>query len=221
MEVAHDESRGVHLRVRQNHAGPISRQTCVIKTPLPVTMSYLNAINYHPSAKGNGGHISSSPGDSSVAATDVSLDNTPFSAHGLVFPRAFIDSVSPDEVTIFFLMGQYLKGDRGFWYPYLRSLPQPGSLSTPLYYEGEDLEWLAGTSLVAAREHRLHAWKEKFRTSFGKLREAGFNDEVEKFTWYACPFRIVLAIMTMVAILRVCVLARSCLTFAGSSTFGL
>ena len=173
VELAHDESLGMHLRVRKNNG--IKRETIVIKTPLAVTMSYWNAV------------------DHSAHSTSIH-DSTTFSSRGLDLPSEFIASVGPDETTIFFLMGQYLKGAQGFWYPYLRTLPQPGagsSLSTPLYYDGEDLEWLAGTSLAAARDHRMHAWKEKFGRSWWVLRDVGFGD-VERYTWYVFQPHLVL-----------------------------
>ena len=145
----------------------IGKETTCIRTPLEVTMSYFNAISYNNS-------------------------NILFSSHGVNLPQEFIDTVGPDETTIFFLMAQYLKGDQGFWYPYLRTLPQPGHLSTPLYYDDadeEDLEWLAGTSLEAAREQRLGSWKERYSRSFNVLfRDVGWGsghlvDQEGRFTW--------------------------------------
>lgn len=135
-------------------------------------MSYFNAIDYHSST---------SP---STADASKKGENPPttFSAHGLLFPRAFIDAVGPEETTAFFLMGQYLKGEKGFWFPYLRTLPKPGSLTTPLYYEGADLEWLEGTSLWGAREQRVSIWREKYESSLGKLREVGLEG-VEMYSW--------------------------------------
>lgn len=82
----------------------------------------------------------------------------------------------------FFLMGQYLKGSEGFWFPYLRTLPQPGTLTTPLFYEGEDLEWLEGTSLWGARSQKVGGLKERFGRCFRCLCESGFGG-VEGYTW--------------------------------------
>lgn len=169
VEITRDESRGVHMQVRRNWASTIPKETRVIRTPLGLTMSYFNAINY------------SLPNDQSEKSST-------FSSHGLVFPRAsFIDVVGPEETMVFFLMGQYLKGSEGFWFPYLRTLPRPGSLTTSLYYEGADLEWLKGTSLWPAREQRMGGWKEKFDNSLKRLRESGFEG-AEEYTWYVFYF---------------------------------
>ncbi|PTU18233.1 hypothetical protein P175DRAFT_0464987 [Aspergillus ochraceoroseus IBT 24754] len=156
-----DDTRGVHVRVKREwkNATGVSSNTHIIQTPITTTMSYFNAIDYHSS------------------------DSIKFPAHGVQFPSAFIESVGPEEVAIFFLIGQYLRGEQGFWYPYLRTLPQPGLLTTPLYYESaEDLEWLQGTSLLAAREQKMGLLRGKYEQSSAELRKAGFGD-VEKYTW--------------------------------------
>lgn len=134
----------------------------MIKTPLSLTMSYFDAIDY-------------------ISLKDKSAES-PFSSHGVKFPRGFIDAVGPQETMAFFLMGHYLKGSESFWHPYIRTLPAPGELTTPLYYEGEDLEWLQGTSLYAAREQRLEIWKDKYETGVKVLREWAFED-ADKYTW--------------------------------------
>ncbi|GAD94457.1 SET domain protein [Paecilomyces variotii No. 5] len=162
VQLARDDSRGVHIQVRPDRASAVPRGTCVITTPLPLTMSYFDAIDY-------------------TSLKDQSVEN-PFSSHGVKLPRGFIDAVGPQETTAFFLMGHYLKGRESFWYPYIRTLPPPGELTTPLYYEGEDLEWLQGTSLYAARQQRLEIWKDKYETDVRALKEWGFGD-AERYTW--------------------------------------
>ncbi|OOF98149.1 hypothetical protein ASPCADRAFT_394961 [Aspergillus carbonarius ITEM 5010] len=126
-------------------------------------MSYFNVIDHSSIANDSGSSVT-------------------FSAHGLHLPQAFIDAVGQKESTIFFLIGQYLRGTEGFWYPYIRTLPQPGSLTTPPYYEGDDLQWLNGTSLLSAREQRMSLLKENYETGSVALRQAGFEG-AEEYTW--------------------------------------
>lgn len=171
VQIAQDDSRGVHLQVMRDWTpGSLAQDTAIIQTPLSLTLSYFNAIDHRL--------LSESHEDGAVATTTT----TTFSSHGVVFPRAFIDAVGPEETTAFFLMGQYLRGSTGFWYPYISSLPQPGKLTTPLYFYGQDLEWLEGTSLWPAREQRLQIWKDKYESSLQVLREVGFED-VGSYNW--------------------------------------
>lgn len=163
VQIAQDERRGVHLQVKKDWTANVPRDTCIINTPLAATMSYFNAIDKRLSPGSAGGR-------------DV------FSAHGLFFPRSFIEAAGPEETTVFFLMGQYLRETEGFWHPWIQTLPQPGSLTTPLYYEGEDLKWLEGTSLLPAREQKLKILTEKYESGCQQLRDSGFGD-AEKYTW--------------------------------------
>ncbi|KAL4798723.1 hypothetical protein BDV19DRAFT_396588 [Aspergillus venezuelensis] len=153
--ISYDEARGTHIRVK---GGGVPANTHIIKTPVAATMSYFNAIEHQ-------------------------VGETRFPSHGLRFPSGFIDSVGPGEVAIFFLIGQYLRGSESFWYAYIRTLPQPGSLTTLPYYEDEeDLEWLEGTSLLAARNQKLVQLREKFENVFGQLQKSGLDDAA-KYTW--------------------------------------
>ena len=159
VQIARDDRRGVHLQVKQDQPA-LSSNTEVIHTPLAATLSYFNAIDHRPA-------------NSAVA----------FPAHGFHLPQAFVDAVGPEETSIFFLIGQYLRGADGFWAPYLRSLPQPGDLTTPLYYEGGDLEWLGGTSLLAAREQKRVLLVAKYEAGVRELGKVGFEG-VERFSWF-------------------------------------
>ncbi|CBF81518.1 hypothetical protein AN5630.2 [Aspergillus nidulans FGSC A4] len=153
--ISYDDSRGTHIRVKE---GGVSGNTHIIKTPVATTMSYLNAIDFHA-------------GDAH------------FPAHDVKFPSSFIERVGSEEVAIFFLIGQYLRGPESFWHPYIRTLPQPGSLTTlPYYEEEEDLEWLEGTSLLQARKRKVALLREKYESSSNELRESGFQD-AERYSW--------------------------------------
>ncbi|OXV07535.1 hypothetical protein Egran_04700 [Elaphomyces granulatus] len=121
-------------------------------------MSYFNAIEYCPDGK------------------------SPFSSHGVTLPRPFIDVVGPEETTIFFLMGQNLKGPEGFWYPYIRTLPREDDITALLYYEEEDLAWLNGTSLYQAREQRIQEWRSSYDNGMKILRDSGM-EKIDDHSW--------------------------------------
>jgi hypothetical protein len=155
--ITHDAERGVHMQVKPNWPKAVEPETRVISTPLGITMSYYNAIDYE-SAKGS------------------------FSSHDVVFPQAFIDTVGMEETFAFFLMGQFLRGSEGFWYPYLRTLPQPGQLNTPLCFDQDDVAWLDGTGIPEASWYRYKIWDQKYDECVKKLEELGFEG-VKEYTW--------------------------------------
>jgi hypothetical protein len=159
-QFARDDQRGVHIQVKPDQSANLPRKTCVIKLPLALTMSYFDAIDYRL------------PGDEAS-----------FSSHGVVFPKPFMTSIGSEETTAFFLMGQYLKAENGFWHPYIRSLPRPDELTTPLFYSDDDLAWLNMTSLAAAREQRLQIWRANYEKGVACLRELQFED-VDAYSWY-------------------------------------
>lgn len=140
-----------------------------MKIPIELTMSYFNAINYQPLSS------STTPQKEQSAKT--------FSSHGLHLPQKLIEAIGPEETTAFFLMGQYLLQEKGFWFPYIKSLPRKEDLTTPLFFgEVEDLEWLGTTSLAAERERRLRIWRGNYEHGVRVMKDIGFEG-VELYTW--------------------------------------
>jgi hypothetical protein len=119
----------------------------------------------------------------------VTPQNLTLSVLDSSFPREFIDHFSQDIQipTRFLLMDEYLKGEGSYWWPYLRMLPQPGDdMGTPLFFEGEDLRWLKGTNLEAARRERERVWRSELEVGRGLLRNIygkGEEWKWEKYTW--------------------------------------
>ncbi|KAJ5650796.1 uncharacterized protein N7484_004519 [Penicillium longicatenatum] len=155
--IAHDDQRGVHLQVKADWPTTVPKETRVINAPLGVTMSYFNAVDYS-SAKGS------------------------FSSHGVKLPQAFIDDVGLAETMTFFLIAHFLRGEQSFWYPYLQTLPQPGQMTTPLFFGEEDVDWLQGTGIPDASVSRYRDWDKQYDLSIEKLEQAGFEG-FEAFTW--------------------------------------
>jgi hypothetical protein len=100
------------------------------------------------------------------------------------FSGAFPKDLDPTTGTALFLMMEY-DNPRSKWRAYIRSLPQPfeeGSFGSVAWYEGEDLEWLEGTSVYAAREKQIGEWREQWRDmcdGIGKVEWVG-----DERMWY-------------------------------------
>jgi hypothetical protein len=165
VQFSRDEQRGVHIQAKPEQASDLPRKTCVLKTPLTLTMSYFNAIDYRPPKMSEEAQIA-----------------PPFESRGVRLPKEFVDAVGPEETTAFFLMGQQIKRQDGFWFPYIRTLPRPDELTTPLYYDEEDLAWLNFTSLAAARERRRQIWRVNYEKGFRILKDLQFEN-ADHFTW--------------------------------------
>ena len=85
--------------------------------------------------------------------------------------------IAADILTRFFLIEEYLMQEASFWWSYMQMLPQPDQtelLSTPVWYDENDLAWIAGTNLEGARRSRLAAWQAEYRC---------FMDLLEERTW--------------------------------------
>ncbi|KAL2852415.1 hypothetical protein BJY01DRAFT_96261 [Aspergillus pseudoustus] len=154
VQISHNERQGTHIRAKKEG---VPSNTHIIKTPVATTMSYFNAIDHR-------------------------IGDVHFPSHGVKFPNSFIESARPEEVAIFFLVGQHLRGSESFWHPYLHTLPEPGTLTTLPYYEDEDLDWLEGTNLLQARKQRVAQMRQKYEDSYDELQKAGVEDS-ERYSW--------------------------------------
>ena len=81
-------------------------------------------------------------------------------------------------LTRFFLIEEFLMQESSFWWPYIRMLPQPDRrefLTTPIWYDKQDLIWIAGSNLEGARSSRLAAWKADHKLLVEALDERTWN----------------------------------------------
>ena len=81
-------------------------------------------------------------------------------------------------LTRFFLIEEYLMQEASFWWPYIRMLPRLDRrefLTTPIWYDEEDLTWIAGTNLEGARLSRLAAWEVEHKSFVEALDERTWN----------------------------------------------
>jgi hypothetical protein len=97
--------------------------------------------------------------------------------------------VDPEDIVFFCLVEQKLKGSDSFWAPYIDLLPKESELTTPLYFERPDIDWLRGTNLYSsavpegrtAVELRRHMYKNSWKEGISILRGRGVD--VSQYTW--------------------------------------
>ncbi|KAH0612261.1 uncharacterized protein H6S33_010313 [Morchella sextelata] len=121
----------------------------------------------------------------------LAIDYQKVKAH---YSPEFLEAVPPHAALCTFVVGERLKGDASFWAPYLRILPR--AFDTPLYFDGEDMRWLAGCNLNAEEVRtRRRAWMEEWEAAGEALRrERGVGSRAareytwELFLWAATAF---------------------------------
>lgn len=168
LEVYKDDVTGFSMRVKPSSAEGIDLTAGaaeqVLSCPFSTTLSFLNARVGGPMLTGS-------------SQLDVELRPA--------FPPLFME-IQPHVIGHFYLMKQYLLGKNSFWYPYIRTLPQPDSISSwslPPFWPDEDFEFLEGTNAaVAAREIQSNA-KRDFKDARKILKE----EECENWQDYTRP----------------------------------
>ena len=81
-------------------------------------------------------------------------------------------AVNQVVIVRFFVMNEYIKREKSFWWPFIRSLPQPTEaqlLGTPLYYDDEDWVWLRGTNLEHAANKTERMWHNEYDEAMQSL----------------------------------------------------
>lgn len=84
-------------------------------------------------------------------------------------------SVNQVVIVRFFLLNEFLKREKSFWYPYLRSLPQPTDPHfphTPLWYDVGDWAWIRGTDLERTALKTEEAWGQEYEHTMASLTPA-------------------------------------------------
>jgi len=92
-------------------------------------------------------------------------------------------------------MKQYLLGPRSFWYPYIKTLPQPEHLSSwalPAFWPEGDVEFLEGTNAEVAVEEVRGNLRREYKAARRALREARWNgwEDYSRglYHWAFCVF---------------------------------
>ncbi|KAF3034610.1 hypothetical protein E8E12_005384 [Didymella heteroderae] len=99
----------------------------------------------------------------------------------------------PDHIlTYLLLIEQRNKGKESPWHNYIACLPGVDSMTTPLWFDEEDVAFLAGTSLAPALKERKTDYQKHWEHAVSVLREVGiaWADEVDfdSLLWAATIF---------------------------------
>jgi hypothetical protein len=76
-------------------------------------------------------------------------------------------------LTYILLIEQRNKGIQSPWHNYIACLPGPESMTTPLWFDDEDMTFLAGTSLAPAAQERKSHYRQQWEQAVAVLRDAG------------------------------------------------
>lgn len=88
----------------------------------------------------------------------------------------------PDHIlTYLLLIEQRNKGKESPWHAYIDCLPGAESMTTPLWFNDEDLTFLKGTSLAPAAKERRSVYHQQWEQSLVVMKDAGIAlaDEVD------------------------------------------
>jgi hypothetical protein len=88
----------------------------------------------------------------------------------------------PDHIlTYLLLIEQVKKGKESPWQAYIACLPKAESLTTPLWFDDEDMALLAGTSLAPAVKERKSSYQQQWEHALSVLKGAGvpLADEID------------------------------------------
>lgn len=88
----------------------------------------------------------------------------------------------PDHIlTYLLLIEQLKKGKESPWHVYIACLPRAENLTTPLWFDDQDMALLAGTSLAPAVKERKSSYQQQWEQALSVMRGAGIAlaDEID------------------------------------------
>jgi hypothetical protein len=159
VEIFQDAITGLSFKAAQD----IPSRTNFVSCSYQTTLSYLNAVQL----------------------------SSKFDRHGSQpFPSEFIDTLNPEDSNIighFFLMQQYLMGEKSFWWDYISLLPQPDEperLALPIWWPEADRKFLGGTNAQPPVLKREELWKDEWSRGIAILRQQSGHWEDYSYLLY-------------------------------------
>ncbi|TWU75705.1 hypothetical protein ED733_007533 [Metarhizium rileyi] len=171
VEVYQDAQTGLSFRVKPSAKSAVQPYESIVQLPTSLTLSYLNAVSER----------ATSPEDA--------------------FHQELLARARPHVVGRLFLIKEYLKRDRSFWYPYIQSLPQPGAehrarWALPPFWPDDEAELLEGTNAEVGIDKIREDVRRELREARELLREYGGAESAavyesltpELYQWAYCVF---------------------------------
>ena len=155
VRIAHSSEKGFHMVVANGQTIPAL--TRVTSSPMTATLSVLNA-----------------------------LDIAPFRSHGSKFPATFLrkNAKKPELLQTFFLMQQYVRGEKSWWASYIKTLPSMKDINDLQFDSREDQLWLDGTNLKSASISQTTKWQEMYTKGLRELKILNWQPALDgRFTW--------------------------------------
>jgi len=123
----------------------------VAKCPLSLTLSYLN-LDHNQSA---------------VPHVDSQLNKC-------------LGHIPSHVLTYLLLVEQKLHSDREQlrWYPYIACLPEPVSMTTPLWFDSADMNCLVGTNLAREADVKLQQLVKEWSEAMDAMHSIGMNTDI-------------------------------------------
>ncbi|KAJ4295347.1 hypothetical protein N0V90_007358 [Kalmusia sp. IMI 367209] len=123
----------------------------------------------------------------SLTLSHLNLDHTQSIVPHVESPLAKCLGQVPNSVlTYLLLIEQRLSPDkhRLRWYPYIACLPEPDSMTTPLWFSDEDMQCLAGTNLAQETSVKLDQLTKKWNQAIEVMKRVGVDSEIFSFEWF-------------------------------------
>lgn len=166
LDLAYTKESGQHFTATAAISASPDSSAPLCKCPFSLTLSHLNILT--------------SPPRSIRSHAQSSACRHLLSGGGESLPKA--------AMSYFFLCEQRLRGQESFWFPYIEALPREDAMSTPWWFDGEDMKWLLGTSIHVSPEPersgvemRRLMWKGWWERGVAVLKAAG--EGTERYTW--------------------------------------
>ncbi|KAK4197367.1 hypothetical protein QBC40DRAFT_232234 [Triangularia verruculosa] len=172
LEVYEDDTTGFSLRVKPSANEGLAPGFCAVSCHATITLSYINALVDGP--------------------IDISAEAEQLEP---AFPPQFMALNPPHVIGRFFLVKEYLKGEKSYWWPYISTLPQPDRINTwalPAVWPEDDIECLEETNAhVAIREIQANI-KTEYKHARKILKQEDFPRWQEYtqllYKWAFCIF---------------------------------
>lgn len=132
-----------------------------------------------------GTRVTSSPMTATLSVLNA-LDIPPFRPHGPKFPRTFLwkNAKKPELLQTFFLMEQYVLGERSWWAPYIKTLPSIQYINSLQFDSQHDQIWLEGTNLKSAFIAQTTKWQEMYTKGLRDLKILNWQPALDgRYSW--------------------------------------